>query len=253
MQPVQYEMLVTVATFAAPWEAQLAQARLETEGIDSRLTDENLARLGLSNAIGGVRLQVREEDAEVAVQVLRREARLPEIYLVTEEEARRPRCPGCNSDSLTLERWSRQLFVASFLLLRIPILLPRKRWKCRHCGGMWREEELKGNPFPEVPELPEEVEPFAAAERDGEAALPEIDPTALVTVARFTTPWEAHLARTRLEFEGVGACVHEERLPMINLLSGELTALNRLEVIAEDAPRAREILAAGEIRANRDL
>ena len=56
-----------------------------------------------------------------------------------------------------------------------------------------------------------------------------------------------------LEFEGVGACVHEERLPMINLLSGELTALNRLEVMAEDAPRAREILAEGESRANRDL
>ncbi|MEA2693949.1 MAG: hypothetical protein QOJ16_3336, partial [Acidobacteriota bacterium] len=216
-------------------------------GIDSRLTDENLARLGLSNAIGGVRLQVREEDAEIAVQMLRREARLPEIYLVTDEEARRPRCPGCNSDSLSLERWSRQLLVASFLLLRIPILLPRKRWKCRHCGGMWREEELKGSP-----QMSEAAEPFAAAERDGEAALPEIDPTALVTVARFTTPWEAHLARTRLEFEGVGACVHEERLPMINLLSGELTALNRLEVIAEDAPRAREILAAGESRANRD-
>jgi hypothetical protein len=103
------------------------------------------------------------------------------------------------------------------------------------------------------------VGPVAAEESDetGEsdeaAALPEIDPTALVTVARFATPWEAHLARTRLEFEGVGACVHEERLPMINLLSGELTALNRLEVIAEDAPRAREILAAGESRANRDL
>jgi hypothetical protein len=251
MLPVRYEMLVTVATFAAPWEAQLAQARLETEGIDSRLTDENLARLGLSNAIGGVRLQVREEDAELAAQVLLREARLPEIYLVTEEEARRPRCPGCNSDSLTLERWSRQLFVASLLLLRIPILIPRKRWKCRHCGGMWKEEELKGSPLAQIPEIPEVFEPVEDEER--EAAVPGIDPTALVTVARFATPWEAHLARTRLEFEGVGACVHEERLPMINLLSGELTALNRLEVIAEDAPRARAILAAGESRANRDL
>jgi len=231
----------------------LAQARLETEGIDSRLTDENLARLGLSNAIGGVRLQVREEDAELAAQVLRREARLPEIYLVTEEESRRPRCPGCNSDSLTLERWSRQLLVASLLLLRIPILIPRKRWKCRHCGGMWKEEELKGSPLAgiPIPEVPEILEPVD--EEREEAALPELDPTALVTVARFATPWEAHLARTRLEFEGVGACVHEERLPMINLLSGELTALNRLEVIAEDAPRAREILAAGESRANRDL
>jgi hypothetical protein len=248
MHPVGYERLVTVETFAAPWEAQLARARLEAEGIDSQLADEHLARLGLSGAIGGVRLQVREEDAEIAVEVLRREARLPELYLVTDEEALRPRCPGCNSDSLTLERWSRLLFVGSLLLFRIPILVPRRRWKCRHCGGMWKDEEIKGRAV-DSQEAPETEMDLA----DAAVSLPEIDPTALVTVGRFITPWEAHLARTRLEYEGIDACVHEERLPMINLLSGELTALNRLEVMAEDAPRARAILAEGESRANRDL
>ncbi len=252
MQPVGYEKLVTVETFSAPWEAQLARARLETEGIDSQLADEHLARLGLSGAIGGVRLQVREEDAALALEVLQREARLPELYLVTDEEARRPRCPGCNSDSLTLERWSRLLFVGSLLLLRIPILVPRRRWKCRHCGGMWKDEEIKGSPV-EIVDLATEEDVLGVEGMDGEAALPETDLAALVTVGRFITPWEAHLARTRLECEGIDACVHEERLPMINLLSGELTALNRLEVIAEDAPRAREILAAGESRANQDL
>ncbi len=249
MQPVDYERLVTVETFAAPWEAQLARARLEAEGIDSQLADEHLARLGLSGAIGGVRLQVRAEDAEIARQVLRREARLPELYLVTDEEALRPRCPGCNSDSLTLERWSRLLFVSSLLLFRIPILIPRRRWKCRHCGGMWKDEEIKGRAV-EMADVANVEETIAGG------ALPEVDPadlTALVTVGRFFTPWEAHLARTRLETEGIEACVHEERLPMINLLSGELTALNRLEVIAEDAPRALQILAEGESRANRDL
>jgi hypothetical protein len=251
MHPVDYERLVTVETFAAPWEAQLARARLEAEGIDSQLADEHLARLGLSGAIGGVRLQVREEDAEIAVQVLRREARLPELYLVTDEEALRPRCPGCNSDSLTLERWSRLLFVGSLLLFRIPILIPRRRWKCRHCGGLWKDEEIKGRPV--------EIVDGAEVVENGDivaGSLPEVDPadlTALVTVGRFFTPWEAHLARTRLEHEGIEACVHEERLPMINLLSGELTALNRLEVIAEDALRALEILAEGESRAKRDL
>jgi hypothetical protein len=252
MHPVHYESLVTVATFAAPWEAQLARARLEAEGIEARLADEHLARLGLSHAIGGVRLQVREEEAEAALAVLRREARLPEIYLVTEEEALRPRCPDCNSDSLNLERWSRLLFVSALLLFRIPLLIPRRRWRCRRCGGEWKETEIKGCPQGGIPETAEAL-PAAVAIDEEEPELPEIDPTALVTVARFATPWEAHLARTRLEVEGVEACVHEERLPMVSLLSGELTALNRLEVNALDAPRAREILAAGESRAKRDL
>ena len=64
----------------------------------------------------------------------------------------------------------------------------------------------------------------------------------LVTVARFTTPWEAHLARTLLESEGIEACVMEERLPPVNLLTGEVRAMNRLEVHEEDAPRALDLL-----------
>lgn len=255
MHPVRYETLVTIATFAAPWEAQLARARLESEGIEARLFDEHLARLGLSNAIGGVRLQVREEDASSALALLQKEARLPEIYLVTEDEALRPRCPGCNSDSLTLERWSRLAFVSALLLFRIPLLIPRKRWRCRRCGGEWKELEIKGLPTAPAPASesaePDLPEPLSLDEE--EPFLPESDSSALVTVARFATPWEAHLARTRLEVEGVEACVHEERLPIVSLLSGELTALNRLEVNALDAPRAREILAAGENRARRDL
>jgi len=243
---VSYERRVTIATFSTPWEAQLARARLEAEGIDAWVSDENLARLGFSNAIGGVRLQVREEEAKVAAELLQREARLPEIYLVTEEEARLPRCPECNSDRLNLERWSRLLLVGSLLLLRFPLLVPRKRWRCRSCGGMWKEEELKGSPtVARAPLEPVEVEEIEA--RENATARPAerevLDPTALVIVGRFTTPWEAHLARTRLEFEGIDACVHEERLPMINLLSGQLLALNRLEVTPADAPRALAILA----------
>jgi Putative prokaryotic signal transducing protein len=68
------------------------------------------------------------------------------------------------------------------------------------------------------------------------------DPGALVAVARFTAPWEAHLARTRLEVDGIAACVLEERLPFANLVSGQLAALSRVAVHPEDARRAREIL-----------
>ncbi len=75
---------------------------------------------------------------------------------------------------------------------------------------------------------------------------PDEEPEALVTVGRFYSPWEAHLARTLLESEGIDACVHEERLPAVSLLTGAPTALSRVEVYPEDAERALEILASVE-------
>ena len=166
----EYELskLVTVETFSSAWEAQLARAALEAEGIDAVIADEHFLRLygALTSTLGGVRLQVRPEDAGRAADLLRN--RRPFLYVVKEEDA-----------------------------------LP----------------------------APDEAEE---------------EPEALVTVGRFYTPWEAHLARTLLESEGIDACVHEERLPGVSLLTGAPTALNRVEVYPEDVERALEILAAVE-------
>jgi hypothetical protein len=166
----EYELskLVTIETFSSAWEAQLARASLEAEGIDSVIADEHFLRLygALTSTLGGVRLQVRPEDADRASELLRN--RRPFLYVVKDEEG--------------------------------------------------------------SPALDE----------------PEEEPEALVTVGRFYTPWEAHLARTLLESEGIDACVHEERLPGVSLLTGTPTALSRVEVHPEDAEQALEILAAVE-------
>jgi Putative prokaryotic signal transducing protein len=222
------EKLVTVETFTSPWEAQLARARLESEGIHSVIADENFIRLywALSNAVGGVKLQVREDDVTRATELLQSRQPIPEIYLVTDEEAARPRCPGCKSDRVFFQRWSRRGFVGSWILFGLPLPIPSRRWICHNCGAEWREEEI-GSPQPE----PLVEEP---------ALLPRTG--VLVTVARFITPWEAHLARTLLESHGLEAVVFEERLPPIDLLTGRPLALNRLEVHEEDADRALEIL-----------
>jgi hypothetical protein len=168
----EYELarLVTVETFSSPWEAQLARACLEAEGIDAVIADEHFFRLygALSNALGGVRLQVRPEQAGRAAELLR--DRRPVFYVVKEET---------------------------------------------------KEETMI----------------------ESAAAEPSLDSEALVTVGRFYSPWEAHLARTLLESEGIDACVHEERLPAASLLTGAPTALSRLEVHPGDAERALAILA----------
>jgi ribosomal protein L37AE/L43A len=194
------ERFVTVAVYVLPWEAQLAKARLESEGIDSVIADENAAGIYGANAIGGIKVRVREEETERATTVLATLRPIPEIYLVTEEDARRTRCPDCRSEEVAAEGWF------------------RRRWSCRACGATWRDGE------PEEPAA-------------------NVDDAGLVTIARFRTPWEAHLARTLLESCGIDACVLEERLPPLNLLTGESRALNRVEVHPEDADRAAELLA----------
>ncbi|HVR97706.1 MAG TPA: DUF2007 domain-containing protein [Thermoanaerobaculia bacterium] len=212
---------MTVATYSSPWEAELARARLESEGIDSIVADAHLSRLYCSNIVGGVKVQVREDEAARAGDLLRELRPIPEIYLVTEEDAGQPRCPGCNSDNITFERWSRLGFVSSWLLLGFPLPVPRNRWLCNLCGADWKDEDAQPGP----------------GEEDEEESMTE-----LITVARFTTPWEAHLARMRLEAEGIEACVFEERLPPVNLLTGEALALNRLAVNEADAERALAVL-----------
>ncbi len=164
----EIERLITLARFSSAWEAHLARACLEAEGIHAIVADEHFFRLygALSSTLGGVRLQVRREDSDRAAELLR--SRRPILYLVTEEDA-----------------------------------------------------------LPGVPREPEE-------------------PVALVTIGRFSTPWEAHLARTLLESQGIDACVLEERLPAISLLTREPAVMSRIEVHAEDAARALEILAEVE-------
>src|SRR5262245_49182373 len=58
--------LVTIATFDQPAQARLAKNALDEAGIQSMVSDENLVAMDwlLSNAVGGVKVQVWEEDAD---------------------------------------------------------------------------------------------------------------------------------------------------------------------------------------------
>ena len=64
--------LVTIATFDQPAQARLAKNVLDEAKIQAAIGDENLVAMDwlLSNAVGGVKVQVWEEDAERAVTVL---------------------------------------------------------------------------------------------------------------------------------------------------------------------------------------
>jgi hypothetical protein len=64
--------LVTIATFDQPAQARLAQNALTEAGVAATVTDESLVAMDwlLSNAVGGVKVQVWDDDAEKAVRLL---------------------------------------------------------------------------------------------------------------------------------------------------------------------------------------
>ncbi len=63
---------VTVATFQTPVDAHLARSRIEGEGIETILLDENTVHTlwHMNTAFGGIKLQVYEEDGQRAVAIL---------------------------------------------------------------------------------------------------------------------------------------------------------------------------------------
>jgi len=71
-----HETLVTVATFYNEPEFLLARARLESADIECFAADENMLRIAgwHSHILGGIKLRVRESDAQDAVAILRQTA-----------------------------------------------------------------------------------------------------------------------------------------------------------------------------------
>ncbi|MGC3989622.1 MAG: DUF2007 domain-containing protein [Chthoniobacteraceae bacterium] len=122
----------TIATFSKPEEAHLLRIRLESVGIPAFVQDEAMVQLDwlYSNAIGGVRVQVADEEVEEAQQLLREDRGVEEIQCD-------PRCPKCGSTALETEAYSKRIAFLSVLLLLIPLIIPRKRIRCTACLHTW--------------------------------------------------------------------------------------------------------------------
>ena len=71
---------ITVLSFPLPHQAHLVKTLLESEDIEVMIADEMTVQVNnfYSNAVGGVKLQVREENLERALQLLKDHAYLAE-------------------------------------------------------------------------------------------------------------------------------------------------------------------------------
>jgi hypothetical protein len=128
---------VIIARYGSVPEALLAQSMLDSAGIESFLGDENLVRLDwfYSNLVGGIKLMVREEDAETARTLL--EKNIPEKLEVTGVgEYAQPPCPKCGSLDVSLDGLDKQIAYTGFFL-SVPIHVNHKGGKCHACGHEW--------------------------------------------------------------------------------------------------------------------
>ncbi len=136
--------LATVGRYRDMAEAVVMRMVLEDAGIECFLRDENTIGIDwlLSNAVGGMRLQVAAKDEAAAREVLSQP--IPaEFELDTGEDFVQPVCPKCGSLDVIANDPDRKVLAAS-MLIGVPI--PHRRpsgveWRCMSCGCVWADDE----------------------------------------------------------------------------------------------------------------
>jgi hypothetical protein len=135
-------VLATVATYTFPYEAQIARARLDSEGIPAFVADEQTINMQwlYSNAMGGVRLQVPLVYAEEALEILAQDAT---DILIEEQGVDATPCSACGSHNCAPHQIGRRWAFLVFLGLDFPLFPVRNTMKCQDCGHV---EKDRGTP-----------------------------------------------------------------------------------------------------------
>lgn len=133
-----------IARFPDVSTAEMARSVLEAQEIAAWIPDANLAGLDwrLGTAIGGVRLQVADEDVEAATELLALVADgVDDVPAAdtTEDEM----CPRCRSTHIGPDDQRRlrmlTLLAAPVAVVTLPMMLMgRGRTRCGDCGKTWR-------------------------------------------------------------------------------------------------------------------
>jgi hypothetical protein len=124
----------TISTFSKPEEAHLFRTRLEAAGIPAFVQDEHLVQMDwlYSNAIGGVRVQIADNDLDAAREFLA--ADTPQSC----PEAADVVCPACGSHHTSPDELPRRIAFLSLLVFNFPLLFTRRRWRCSSCRQVFK-------------------------------------------------------------------------------------------------------------------
>lgn len=136
--------LIKIRTFDNYIEANMVAGFLESEGIEPFLLDEFTATIDpiLTNAIGGIKLAVKEEDAAKAKEIL-----------AAEDERKRklmqcPKCGAQNVEYIAVAKPRNWLTAFTTFVLGSYAAAPDKKYHCFTCG--YEFDSLGGIVNPEL-------------------------------------------------------------------------------------------------------
>ena len=135
--------LKTIKTFDDSVEAHLMQSRLENEGIQSFVFDDNIIGVNplFNITVGGIKLKVDETDVDQANSIIG-------TYLdsrVKNEQGEIVTCPKCSSESIYSGFKSMKDLkgVLSAILAMLLFVFPvyyKTLYKCKSCGNEFTSE-----------------------------------------------------------------------------------------------------------------
>ena len=134
--------LQTIASYTDAIQAYIVKGKLESEGIHASIAQEHhiWANWMISNAIGGVKIQVPTSEVKVSKQILNElDAGNFEI-----KEEQKLKCPKCRSIDISTNKLSWRVALLSFFAVQIPLPYNRNARKCNSCKFKWN---IKSQPL----------------------------------------------------------------------------------------------------------
>ncbi|MGB7395273.1 MAG: DUF2007 domain-containing protein [Pricia sp.] len=119
------EKFFTLAAFDYPADVQILKGKLESEGIPVFLRDENTLNSDplITNAIGGVKVQVYTQDRERALEIY------DEVRAYAVDDFGNPiKCPNCKALK------SEAYYERKGLLNKLFPFFEKRKYKCLNCG-----------------------------------------------------------------------------------------------------------------------
>ena len=131
------DALVTIRAYSTLFEADLARSELEAFGFSVFLADVDTIHMNWlwSNALGGIKVQVLESEAEEAQQILCSQPDEPQEGQDI-SEGTVGACPYCGSTNTSYLLDKRGSFL-TWLILGVPVIPAVSRRVCSRCQHKW--------------------------------------------------------------------------------------------------------------------
>ena len=134
-----------VISLTFPTQAHMVQGYLESEGIKSILKDELTTQVNnlYSNAVGGVKVMVMDEDFENAQLILQKGGyinpeKVSKIEIVNRTATTdKKQCPFCHSENIGKKKFHDVIMLIASMIFGLILPMFRRTYMCYDCGKEW--------------------------------------------------------------------------------------------------------------------